>query len=116
MLNVTIGRTALAVPVYRDVETTRRIVTDLNERLKAIEDASTRIDTVAFALKAAYELALEAEKERLGRQEDQAAMEHALVRIGRALQEAADRHRPDVSAPAPTHGRLPKTIPFKDTP
>jgi uncharacterized membrane protein len=80
------------VPVYRDAETTQAIVAALNDRLAAIEDTSTRIDTVAFALQAAFELAVEAEEERVGRRDDQAAVEQALTRIAHALQDTADRH------------------------
>ncbi len=93
-IQVTIGRTKLAVPVFRDEETTRALVAGLNARLEHIEKTSRVIDTRVSLLLTAYECAVDAEVERTERQEDRASVERALTRIEQALRDTIERHRP----------------------
>lgn len=59
-LEVRLGKVSLQVPVVDNPETTRRIASEITERLAAIEKASPRIDTQGFALRVAYEYAAQA--------------------------------------------------------
>ena len=56
-IEVIIGRRALTIPVIEDEETTLRIVERLNDRLRAIEESSPRVDTQRFAIEAALSFA-----------------------------------------------------------
>jgi len=56
-VEVNLGGLTLRVPAYESVEKTQDIVNELNERLKLLESSSTKINTQAFALLAAYEYA-----------------------------------------------------------
>ena len=58
-LEINVAGTKLTVPLYGDPVTTRRIVKLVNERIKAIEKKSKRIDTQAFALLTAISFAAE---------------------------------------------------------
>lgn len=61
-IEVRLGGIRLTVPVYQDPHTTKKLVADVNQRIKAIEKRSKRIDTQAFALQAALSFAAELEK------------------------------------------------------
>ena len=88
---VTIGRTKISVPVYGDAAATREIADEVSKRLAAIEESSPRIDSVAFAVQAAFEMAIEADLERRARTADREEFEQALKRIAGALQDVVAR-------------------------
>ncbi len=54
---VSLGGLTVRVPTFKSVEDTRQIVESINARLKDLESTSTRVNTQAFALMAAYEFA-----------------------------------------------------------
>lgn len=83
-LEVRLGKVNLRVPVVDDPETTRRLASEITERLAAIEKASPRIDTQGFALRVAYEYAVQAHAL-------QADIEEATRQFLRALGEMNDR-------------------------
>ncbi len=59
MTEVQLGGLTLRVPEYQSVSETQSIVNEINQRLKALEASSTRVNTQAFALLTAYEYAKE---------------------------------------------------------
>ncbi|MBI2424804.1 MAG: cell division protein ZapA [Candidatus Hydrogenedentes bacterium] len=59
-MQVLIAGTRLVVPIVKDKKTTFELAAKLSERLKALEEAADRIDTQAFALRAAFDFAAEA--------------------------------------------------------
>lgn len=61
---VSLGNMNLRVPIYGSRSETIKLADRVNERLRAIEDRSERIDTQAFALEAALFFAAEAEQLR----------------------------------------------------
>ncbi len=61
-MKVKLGGKTVEVPLYRDSRATLKLAERLNERLKAIEAQSGRIDTQAFALEAAFTFAAEAQR------------------------------------------------------
>lgn len=66
-MTVTIAKASVQVPIYRDLETTRALAHRVSDRIAQIAQAYGRLDTHAFALRAAFEFAtdLEAAKEEL---------------------------------------------------
>ena len=59
-LEVRIGNSAISVPICSDPAATQTIAKEITQRLQEIEKSSPRIDTQAFALRAAYDFAAEA--------------------------------------------------------
>ncbi|MBI3119824.1 MAG: cell division protein ZapA, partial [Candidatus Hydrogenedentes bacterium] len=78
---VQLGNAKLRIPVFRDEVTTRTLAQQVSERLKKIEGESERIDTQAFALRAAFEFAAEVHELRVAREQDQRDMGVCLDRI-----------------------------------
>jgi len=58
-LHTRIAGASLHVPIIQDEQTTRTIIDQVQESLQRIEQSSNRIDTQAFALRAAIEFAAE---------------------------------------------------------
>lgn len=61
---VQINGVTLDAPRYKDDATTRAIATEVQDTLRAVEEASDRIDTQRFALEACLKLATELQRER----------------------------------------------------
>ncbi|HIJ66528.1 MAG TPA: cell division protein ZapA [Candidatus Hydrogenedentes bacterium] len=61
VIETRIAGVPIQVPIYTDIEHTRRIIDIVNDRLRDIESSSSRIDTQAFALLAAVSFAAEVE-------------------------------------------------------
>ena len=66
---ISIAGVTLTVPIHKNKQHTQRVVADIEKRLKDIQDRSRRIDTQAFALQAAYELAVELDRTTQSRRE-----------------------------------------------
>lgn len=95
---VTIGNVQLTVPVVRDIPTTQRLAARVAERLQDIEKRSSRVNTVAFALEAAFSFAAELEEEKLARNEEQAEIVAWVSDCVKALDELMleqERNRED---------------------
>lgn len=56
---VKIANATVQVPEHIDEATTQALANEVSARLRAIQEGSDRIDTQAFALRAAYEFAVE---------------------------------------------------------
>ena len=56
-IEVVVGNLKLAIPIYRDEETTLQVIEDLNRVLADIESKSTRIDSQRFIVLAAIHYA-----------------------------------------------------------
>lgn len=82
-----IANVPLRVPLCRDIETTRALAGAIEERMREIEAVSTRIDTTAFALRAAYEFAMDL---FLLRQEQEATVEEVALALDQVLQRVAN--------------------------
>jgi len=94
-LTLKIANVSLRVPVCRDHATTQALASAIEERMREIEAASTRIDTTAFALRAAYEFAMDL---YLLRQEQEGTVEEVAVALDQLLDRintAADKIDPD---------------------
>jgi hypothetical protein len=57
-LPVVIRGVKVLVPVYRDKETTHEIATRVDAHVQGIESGAKRVDSHAFALRAAYDFAV----------------------------------------------------------
>ena len=86
-LLVQIGNARLEVPLVGDEATTRKLAAQLTGRLQRIEAESSRIDTQAFALRAAFELASELHLMRTERDTEQHDLTLMLDRIVSSLQD-----------------------------
>lgn len=64
MTRVQINGVTLDVAQYKDDVTTRAIAKEVQDTLRAVEEASDRIDTQRFALEACLKLATELQRER----------------------------------------------------
>lgn len=93
-LEVKLGGKTVHVPVYKDEQTTLRIVEHVNQRLAEIEEASPRIDTQAFALQTAYLFALDVEHAHAEEAEDEADLIRALTRLQLSLKEVLNELSP----------------------
>src|SRR5690349_4309724 len=60
LVDVQIGGLNLRVESYCGTDETKALVERVNDRLKEIESRSSKVNTHAFALQAAYEFAMEA--------------------------------------------------------
>ncbi len=78
------GKT-VEVPIYKDPRATLKLADTLNERLKAIEAESGRIDTHAFALEAAFACAAEAQALADAAEADRVETLKELERLGKAV-------------------------------
>ena len=85
LLQVKMGGKTVQVPVFQDEKTTLQLVASVNARLREIEESSTRVDTQAFALQAAYLFAVDLARGELAANEDEAEVHKSLVRIQLAL-------------------------------
>lgn len=93
-VQIRVGGTQLAVPVYGDAATTRKAAEHVTQRLQAIEQRSPRIDTYAFALEAALSFAAEVLEESAVRTEETAETMKALDKIHDALRELTTEYQP----------------------
>jgi cell division protein ZapA (FtsZ GTPase activity inhibitor) len=91
-MHVTVGGMRIRVPLYRNEETTLYIVEQVNQRLKEIEEQSTRIDSQRFALQAAFSFAAELAQAEADRSDDSREMATALDRIATSLQRLLDNY------------------------
>ena len=64
MVEVRIGGLSIRVPAHGSKEETQALVDRVNSRLQELEAASTKVNTQAFALQAAYEFARESDRIR----------------------------------------------------
>jgi len=91
---VKIANATVQVPVHIDEATTQALAEEVNARIQAIQEGSDRIDTQAFALRAAYELAanLHAENQRQERETKELLV--ALDAIASRLKQLAAEFAP----------------------
>ena len=90
-----IANVPIRVPLCRDLATTKALASAIEERMQEIEANSARIDTTAFALRAAYEFAMDL---YLLRQEQEGIVEQIAVALDQLLDRitiAADKIDPD---------------------
>ncbi len=86
-VNVRVGNFTLRVPICANQATTQAIADTITERLKAIEARSTRVDTQAFALTAAFEFAAELQRTQSGQEQDNKELLVALDAIATRMQD-----------------------------
>ncbi len=94
-IKVQIGGKSIHVPVYRDRETTLRLVRRVNERLKAIEADSDRIDTQAFALEAALSFAAELDAAEADMEAEQTEIFNELDRLSKTVDKLVREYEQD---------------------
>ena len=85
-LHIRLAGVPIQTPIYQNEARTREIADEVQERLKAIEASSPRIDTQAFALRVAMELAIELTRAQDEREEEARELVKALSRIADQLQ------------------------------
>lgn len=84
MVEVTVGRTKLFVPVVVDEATTLRVAERVNDRLDAYQMQGGRIDDLTFALRAAFEFAADFERVSRKRAEE-------VLRLKQEAEEESDQ-------------------------
>ncbi len=93
-VQIKIGNATMRVPVCVDEETTLEIVQRVNQRLKQVEEKATRIDTQAFALQTAYELAADLYLSEREHERDVRDLAKALDKIATQLSALAEEFAP----------------------
>ncbi len=91
-MNVKIANATVSVPMCEDEETTRQIARMVSDRIQAIEENAIRIDSHAFALRAAYEFAAALHDAKKDQQADEQQIATALDAIATKLQNLADEY------------------------
>lgn len=92
-IELKIGNRPLRVPICGDEVTTRRIVREVNDRLKQIENEGGRVDTLSFALRVAVSFASDLHRARAEQAQDNKELLvalHEIVESLRGLCGAAD--------------------------
>lgn len=85
LLRVKIANATVSVPVCDDEETTREVARKVTERIEAIEESTGRIDSQAFALRAAYEFAMALHEFKKNVQADEQQIAAALDAVAGRL-------------------------------
>ncbi len=85
-IHIRVAGVPIETPVYQNEARTREIVAEVEKRLETIEAASKRIDTQAFALRAAVELAIELNRTLDEREEETRELVKTLSRLADQLQ------------------------------
>jgi cell division protein ZapA (FtsZ GTPase activity inhibitor) len=85
-IDVKIGNRTFSVPRLKDEDTTYHIAKMLTDRLKKIEDKSSRIDTQAFAVEAAMSFAFDLLYAEEALEENTKEMMNALAELSKQLQ------------------------------
>lgn len=88
-LRVKLGNMLIEVPIYRDEASTMAIVDQINDRLKAIEDKASVIDSQRFALLAAYIFAVETREHAAELEEMASVFEELDAELDRVLRDFA---------------------------
>ena len=83
----TVAGVTLDLPLHKDPETTEQIARQVTERIREIEDNSTRIDTQAFALTAAVSFAIDLAESKADQEAETAETVKALSAILARLDE-----------------------------
>ena len=93
-MKVNVGNIEVEIPGVSDVAATNRAAAEVTRRIAEAEAKSTRIDTLAFALRTAHGLAMDLERVRAERDADAADMAKALQRIAETLKELVEGLQP----------------------
>ena len=86
-VNIRIGGRQFTVPVYDDVDNTFHLAKQLQQRLTAIEESASRVDTQAFAIEAAMQILHDFQLSEAERQADTTDMMAELKRLSTRLDE-----------------------------
>ncbi len=84
-----IGAMTLVVPVHRNLEETRAVAREVEERLAAIEASSSYVDTQRYAVQAAFEFAVEKRLLEERQREEVQDLAKALERLTSRLKSLA---------------------------
>ncbi len=90
-MQVKVGRRLLDVPICEDEETTRKIAKEIDDRIDAIEARSDRVDSIAYALTAAVELAIELHKARTDHERENKELFMALEKTEETIRRIAEK-------------------------
>jgi hypothetical protein len=96
-VRVKIGAMSLVLPVHIDINTTNKIVQEVEDRLKRIEEESETVDTQRFAVQAAYEFAGMLHDLQNEHREDTRELIKALEQLVTQLKELSRRFHLDIS-------------------
>ncbi len=91
-LRLKVANVSLDLPIQGDEANTRRLAKDLTRRIRAIEERSARVDTQAFAILAAYELAAELDAAHRDQQAGDKELVVLLDRLTNRLRGLLDEH------------------------
>jgi hypothetical protein len=89
-IKVTIARATLEVPIVDDEDTTRKLVEQINDRIAQYEAHAKRIDSVAFALQAAFSFAADLHRAKQLHTEETKEVTLALERLLQTLKEVLE--------------------------
>ena len=90
-----IANAKISVPLHKDANTSKKISEEVSERIREIEDETGRIDTQAYALRAAFEFAAKAHAQQEGHEKDIAEFIKALDAIQSRLREIGEAFKTD---------------------
>ena len=92
MIQAKIANVTLRLPVYRDKKTTLALAKEVGEVVASMEANADRIDSQAFALRAAFEFARRLKALEDKDADDEIALIKALDGTASALQRHADEY------------------------
>lgn len=90
-----IANVSVDVPVYDDLQTSQEIAQQVTQRVEDIQENYGRIDTQAFALRAAYEFAVELAKAEKRHHQDEKDTIMALDEFAARLKDVLENFAPD---------------------
>lgn len=93
-LSLKIANVTVPVPVYINEKTTREVAQQVTEKMKEIEGVFGRVDTQGFAIRAAYEFAMELHALQHQNEKDTQELNSALSALTTRLQELVNEFRP----------------------
>lgn len=90
-IKVKVAGMTVVLPVHEDMDTTAKIVAEVEKRLARIEDESDVVNTQQFAIQAAYEFAAKLHEEECRHREDERDMIKALEQLSSQLKQLVKR-------------------------
>jgi hypothetical protein len=93
-VSIQVGTYRTTLPIFKDRVTSEKIVARLEACVRAVEENSQTVDTVAFVLGAAYEFACEAHQLKLEQDEQDTELIRCLSDILGQVRTVLKAHRP----------------------
>lgn len=101
-MTVRIANASVEIPVYQDEKTTLAIVERVTGRIREIEETYNRVDSQAYALRAAYEFAIELDQAQRAAEHESRDIIVALDEVMTRLNDLLETYGIDLDKPTPS--------------